>query len=123
MLAAVSATGWESISALGVAAITIIPATLSAFWARSAKRDSNEAKKYSAGTLHEVRDNGGVVHDDPTLKDYVKYIRDRVEVDSIRVDRLETLLEDHVAHSNTMDSMLAEIYYKISTGQISEKDK
>lgn len=94
-------------------AIAIIPATLAAIWARSAKQNSSEAMDNSAGALHEVKANGGMSDPDPTLKDYIKFVGENVERLGRRMDHTEGLLDDHLKHSKVMDAVLAEVFFVV----------
>lgn len=104
---------FNSIALIIVAVITIIPTTLAAYWARTAKSNSEEAKENSAGALHEVKENGGMSDPDPTLKDYVKFVGESVESLARRQSRLEDTLEAHLAESKIMNSALAQVYLHV----------
>lgn len=104
---------FNSIALIIVAVITIIPTTLAAYWARTAKSNSEEAKENSAGALHEVKANGGMSDPDPTLKDYVKFVGENVESLARRQSRLEDTLEAHLAESKIMNSALAQVYLHV----------
>jgi hypothetical protein len=103
----------DSLVLIVVACIGIIPATLAAFWARTAKNNSNEAKENSAGALHEVKANGGMLDPDPTLKDYVHWLGDMMSSDSRRIDKIESILDNHIKHSKVMDAALAEVFFVV----------
>lgn len=103
----------DSLVLILVATIAIIPTTLAAFWSRTARNNSIEAKENSAGALHEVKANGGMSDPDPTLKDYIKHVGETMATDSRRVDRIETLLENHLKHSKMMDAILAEVFFAV----------
>lgn len=110
----------NSLALIVVAAIGIVPATLAAFWSRTARNNSLEARdnavearENSAGALHEVKANGGMSDPDPTLKDYIKHVGETMAADSRRVDRIEALLESHLKHSKMMDSILAEVFFAV----------
>lgn len=104
---------WNSLSLVVVAAIGIVPATLAAVWSRGAKNNSVEANANAAGALHEVKANGGMSDPDPTLKDYIKFVGERVELNHSRMDKLEELLTEHLRHSKIMDQALAEVYLAV----------
>lgn len=110
----------DSLVLVLVACIGIIPATLAAYWSRTARNNSveardnaAEARENSAGALHEVKANGGMSDPDPTLKDYIKHVGETMAADSRRVDRIETLLESHLKHSKMMDAILAEVFFAV----------
>lgn len=104
---------FNTIGLIIIAAIGIVPATLAAVWSRSAKTNSVEAKHNSAGALHEVKANGGMSDPDPTLKDYIKFVGEKVEQHGRRVDSIEDLLSEHLRHSKMMDQALAEVFFKV----------
>lgn len=111
---------FNSIALILIAAIGIIPATMAAVWSRSSRTNSieanqnaKEARDNSAGTLHEVKANGGMTGPDPTLKDIMKYVGEIAAQDSRRMDRIEELIENHIRHSNLMDSVLAEVFFAV----------
>lgn len=105
-----------------VAGIGIIPATLAAIWSRNAKTTSNAA-------LHEVKTNGGIHKPNPTLKDYVKSAAESTQVDAGRIERIESLLEEHLEDCRedrkrraVMDTALAELYLAHRSKQTSDAD-
>lgn len=113
MFPLISDARFESLVTLVGTIVMIVPATLAALWARSAKKNSVEAKENSAGALHEVKANGGMSDPDPTLKDYIKYVGENMEKDSRRLDNVEALIEEHLRHSKLMDSILAEVFFAV----------
>lgn len=93
-----------------VAIIGIVPATLAAIWSRTARTTS-------AAALHEVKTNGGINKPNPTLKDYAKSANEKSSVTARRLDRIESLLEEHLSECRdewrrrtVMDTALAELY-------------
>lgn len=100
----------EGIVNVILAFIAIVPATLAAYWARTAKTNSEEAKNSSAEALHEVSSNGGMNDENPTLKDYIKHSTVLAEEHSQRLNIVESQLLEHLKHSSVMDTALAEIY-------------
>lgn len=104
---------FNSLALILIAAIGIIPATLAAFWSRSAKQNSQAASNHAADTLHEVKANGGMSDPDPTLKDYVKYVGEFAEKNDREIAEVRNLLEAHLKHSQIMDQALAEVYFAI----------
>lgn len=113
MNAMISDAQFNSIALVLIAAITIIPTTLAAYWARGAKKDSGEAKENSAKALHEVATNGGMSDPNPNLNDHVKYQTEMLENLTKGHDDLQSAFEAHLAHSKTMDEALAELYLQI----------
>lgn len=96
----------NSIAIVIVAVITIIPTTLAAFWARSAKQSSAE-------TAREVMTNGGMESELPNVNDHIKYQTAMLEGLVERQDNHEQLLANHIAHSRVMDAALAEVYMTV----------
>lgn len=97
---------FNSIAIVVVAFITIIPTTLAAFWARSAKNSSAEAAR-------EVVTNGGMESPIPNVNDHIKYQTEMLESLVERQDIHEKLLANHIAHSKIMDAALAEVYLEV----------
>jgi len=97
---------FNSVALVMVAFITIVPTTLAAFWARSAKNSSAE-------TAREVLTNGGMESDIPNVNDHIKYQTEMLEGLVERQDNHEQLLANHIAHSKIMDSALAEVYLTV----------
>lgn len=117
----ISDAQFNSVALILIALIGIIPATLAAVWSRSAKHSSAEAKNNSAGTLHEVKANGGMSDPDPTLKDYIKFVGENVEMNSRRIDKFEEMFSEHLKHSRLMDSALAEVFFAVKKDHIEEE--
>lgn len=120
MLPLLTDAQFNSLALILIAAIGIIPATLAAFWSRSAKNNSIEAnqnsiqaKENSASALHEVKDNGGMSEPDPTLKDYIKWVSEMLSSEGRRIDSIENLLDAHLKHSKIMDAALAEVFFVV----------
>lgn len=97
---------FQSLAIVMVAVITIIPTTLAAIWARSAKTSSAE-------TAREVRTNGGMDDPEPNVNDHIKYQTVMLERLVERQDNTEQLLANHISHSQVMDAALAEIYLHV----------
>lgn len=97
---------FNSIAIVVVAIITIIPTTLAAYWARSAKQSSAE-------TAREVMTNGGMGDPNPNVNDHIKYQTEMLEGLVERQDNHEQLLANHIAHSRVMDAALAEVYMTV----------
>lgn len=97
---------FNSIAIVVVAVITIIPTTLAAYWARSAKQSSAE-------TAREVLTNGGMESPLPNVNDHIKYQTMMLEQLVERQDNTERLLGNHIAHSQVMDAALAEVYLTV----------
>jgi|SRR6478609_5700093 len=97
---------FNSIAIVVVAVITIIPTTLAAFWARSAKQSSAE-------TAREVLTNGGMESEIPNVNDHIKYQTEMLERLVERQDNHEQLLANHISHSKVMDAALAEVYLTV----------
>lgn len=97
---------FNSIALICVAVVTIVPTTLAAFWARS-------AKKSSAETAREVVTNGGMDDPNPNVNDHIKYQTEMLEGLVERQDNHEQLLANHIAHSRVMDAALAEVYLTV----------
>ena len=110
----------NSLALVLVATIGIVPATLAAFWSRTARNNSIEARDNSAGALHEVKANGGMSDPDPTLKDYIKHVGETMAADSRRLDQLQDLLTTHIKHSTLMDAILAEVFFAVKPEMKSE---
>lgn len=113
------------VAAIAVAAISIVPATLAAYWARNAKTDAAAARENSAGTLHEVNSNGGVSGPNPTLKDHAQHLNKQFEmltsVVNSNIDRtqnLESLLADHLKESRIATQALGELYLAYKNKQL-----
>lgn len=113
MIILLSDARFESLTFVITSLIAIVPATCAAIWAHSAKKSSAEANTNSAGALHEVKANGGMSDPDPTLKDYIRYVGEIVEKDGRRIDKMESLLDDHLKHSKIMDAALAEVFFVV----------
>lgn len=113
MNAMISDAQFNSIALVIIAAITIIPTTLAAYWARGAKKDSGEAKENSAKALHEVATNGGMSDPNPNLNDHVKYQTQMLESLGAKFSDLRADFDAHLAHSKIMDEALAELYLEI----------
>jgi len=97
---------FNSIAIVIVALITIIPTTLAAWWARSAKNSSAE-------TAREVVTNGGMESPIPNVNDHIKYQTEMLEGLVERQDNTEKLLANHISHSRVMDAALAEVYLTV----------
>lgn len=97
---------FNSVALVCVALITIIPTTLAAFWARSAKNSSAE-------TAREVMTNGGMESPLPNVNDHIKYQTEMLETLVERQDNTEQLLANHISHSRMMDVALAEVYMTV----------
>ena len=97
---------FNSIAIVVVAVVTIIPTTLAAYWARSAKQSSAE-------TAREVMTNGGMESPLPNVNDHIKYQTAMLEGLVERQDNHEQLLANHISHSQVMDAALAEIYLTV----------
>lgn len=97
---------FNSIAIVVVALITIIPTTLAAYWARSAKNSSANAEA-------EVTTNGGMESAVPNVNDHIKYQTEMLERLVERQDNTETLLANHISHSRVMDAALAEVYLTV----------
>ena len=97
---------FNSASLVVVALITIVPTTLAAYWARSAKQSSAE-------TAREVLTNGGMESPSPNVNDHIKYQTEMLEGLVERQDNHEQLLANHITHSRVMDAALAEIYLTV----------
>lgn len=97
---------FNSIAIVVVSVITIIPTTLAAYWARSAKQSSAE-------TAREVMTNGGMESELPNVNDHIKYQTEMLEGLVERQDNHEQLLANHIAHSRVMDAALAEVYLMV----------
>ena len=97
---------FNSLAIVCVAMITIIPTTLAAFWARSAKNSSAE-------TAREVVTNGGMESPLPNVNDHIKYQTAMLEGLVERQDNHEQLLANHISHSKVMDAALAEVYLTV----------
>jgi len=97
---------FNSIAIVLVAIIAIIPTTLAAFWARSAKNSSANAEK-------EMVTNGGMGSQVPNVNDHIKYQTTMLEGLVERQDNHEQLLATHIAHSRIMDAALAEVYLAV----------
>lgn len=96
----------NSIALVIIAVIGIVPTTLAAFWARSAKNNSAETAK-------EVGTNGGMTDPHPNINDHVKYQTEMLEQLIQRQDNTEQLLATHISHSQIMDDALARVYLKV----------
>ena len=94
-----SPSSTESLSNIVVAAVAIFPATLAAIYGRKAFRTSDKA-------LHEVRENGGMQGNDPTLKDRTVYLNETVDIMDVRLQNVNALLLEHLKHSDRMDELL-----------------
>lgn len=94
---------FNSVALVCVAAITIIPTTLAAYWARS-------AKKSSAETADQVRTNGGMSDPNPNVNDHIKYQTEMLEGLVERQAEHDKLLSGHIKHSRIMDRALAKVY-------------
>lgn len=97
---------FNSIAIVVVAIVTIIPTTLAAFWARSAKQSSAEVSR-------EVMTNGGMESLVPNVNDHIKYQTTMLETLVERQDNTEQLLANHISHSKVMDAALAEVYLTV----------
>ena len=120
MLALISDARFDSLTSVLLAGIAIIPATLAAFWARSAKQNSDEAKtnsaeakKASAQAAHEVSTNGGMSDPNPNLNDHVKYQTEMTEFLVVTLKDFRKDFDNHLKHSDVMDQALAEVYMKV----------
>lgn len=113
MLLLLSDAKFDSLTSIFLGLITIIPATLAALYARSAKKDSSEAKQNSADTLHEIATNGGMADPNPNLNDHVKYQTEMTEwlVESVKI--MQSKFDSHLEHSKVMDQALAEVYMEV----------
>lgn len=108
---------FNSIALVVVAIITIVPTTLAAFWARSAKNSSAE-------TAREVSTNGGMSDENPNVNDHIKYQTEMLEGLVERQDNHEQLLANHLSHSKIMDQALAQVYLKVMPGlHVFEEDE
>jgi hypothetical protein len=123
MLALISDARFDSLTSVVLGAIAIIPATLAAFWARSAKHNSDEAKANSAEAklnsaqaAHEVSTNGGMSDPNPNLNDHVKYQTEMTEFLVVSMKDLRKDFDDHLKHSAVMDQAVAELYLEIRPG-------
>lgn len=72
--------------------VTAVCSLIAAYWARGAKRNSEEAKNSAAEAANEVKTNGGMSDPNPNLNDHVKY---QTEMAEEQRHALESLL--HVA--------------------------
>lgn len=130
MFVLISDSQFQSVALVAVAFVGIVPATLAAFWARTAKNNSDEAKTNSASALYEVSTNGGMTSPVPNLNDHVKYQTEMIE-ESLTLSRQnaeklsnhiaesEEVKKDitaHIEHSKVMDLALAEVYLKVKPG-------
>jgi len=113
------------VATIAVAAISIIPATLAAHWARNAKTDAAAARENSAGTLHEVNSNGGMNGPNPTLKDHAQHLEVLVELlssqvtnNTKRTQNLEFLLDDHLKECSVSNQALVELYLAYKNKQL-----
>ena len=97
---------FNSVALVVVALITIVPTTLAAYWARSAKNSSAEAAR-------EIVTNGGMDDPNPNVNDHIKYQTEMLEGLTERQDNHEQLLANHIAHSQLMDRALAEVYLTV----------
>lgn len=127
MRAMLSDAQFNSLALVLIAAITIIPTTLSAFWARSAKKESTQAKENSAeakensaearqnsaSALHEVQNNGGMSDPNPNLNDHIKYQTEMTEFLVRGFHGLRKEWAEHLRHSKMMDQALAEVYMEV----------
>lgn len=109
-----------------VATIAAVPLTLTAYWSRGAKKNSQEAradsaeakknsaeaKENSAQALHEVSTNGGMSDPNPNLNDHVKYQTEMTEFLVRSHQALDRKFDAHLKHSAIMDQALAELYLK-----------
>lgn len=107
-------------SSIVVAAITIIPTTLAAYWSRQSKQNSHEAKSIATEVAKEVRTNGGMSDPQPNINDHIKYQTEMLEdvvakVDPLveKVNEVDETLQDHIRHSRQMDRALAEVYLTV----------
>ena len=116
MLPHITDSQFNSVALVVVALITIIPVTLTAFWSRSAQKNSAAAKVSAAEAADQVRTNGGMSDPNPNLNDHVKYqteLLEKLQDVPYRLGTLETAFEDHVAVANTMGRGMAEMYLHI----------
>lgn len=111
---------FNSLALVLIAIVGIIPATLAAYWSRSARKESQEAnansaeaKENSASALHEVQTNGGMSDPKPNLNDHVKYQTEMTEWLVRTVNSIDKRFCDHLEHSQLMDQALAEVYMKV----------
>lgn len=113
MLPLISDAQFNSIALVIIAVITVVPTTLAAYWSRSAKKDSAQAKENSASALHEVQTNGGMSDPKPNLNDHIKYQTDMTEWLVRAVERIDKKVDNHLTHSRIMDEALAEVYMEV----------
>lgn len=104
---------FNSLALIAIAAITIVPATLSVMYSRSAKKNSAEARTSAEAAAHEVLTNGGMSDPNPNLNDHIKYQTEMLEALSDlpdRVDHIERQFDEHVRYANYMGQGMAEMY-------------
>lgn len=107
---------FNSLALIAIAAITILPATLSAIWSRSAKANSAAAMKSADQAAHEVLTNGGMSDPNPNLNDHVKYQTEMLEKLvglPKRMDTLESSFEEHVQQAAYLGRGVADMYLHI----------
>lgn len=114
---------FNSIALILVAFITIVPATLTAYWSRSAKKDSAEAKANSAeakesaaAAAQEVLTNGGMSDPNPNLNDHIKYqtnMLEKLQGVPERMSKLEEDFDAHIRYANYMGQGMAEMYLHV----------
>lgn len=120
MLPLISDARFDSLIQIVLVTVGILPAVLAAFWARSAKQNSDEAKsnsaeakRNSANALHEVSTNGGMSDPNPNLNDHVKYQTQMTEFLVTTMKDLKKDFDEHIKHSAVMDKALAEVYLEV----------
>lgn len=97
---------FNSIALVLIAVVGIVPATLSAYWSRKAKNNSEE-------TAAEIRTNGGMTDPNPNVNDHIKYQTEMLEQVLQRLDKNDQVLGDHLRHSKVMDEAVADLYLYI----------
>lgn len=115
MLPMVTDNQFNSIALVVIAVIGIVPTTLAAFWARSAKNNSQEA-------ADQVKTNGGMSDPNPNVNDHIKYQTEMLETVLGRQENLEQLVSNHISHSQIMDTALAEVYLYVKPGMMFERE-
>lgn len=116
MLPLISDARFNSIALVIIAVVGIVPLTLTAYYSRGAKKNSQAAADSAHAAAKEVLTNGGMSDPNPNLNDHVKYqteMLERLQGLPERMDKLEGEFQEHIQYAAYMGRGMAEMYLEV----------